>query len=58
MPGLGIDGSQGMQRVANHIQRFFALVASLAAVTVNIVVDAYLFSFDFQSSQGKLATTR
>ena len=58
MSRLGIDGSQGMQSIPNNIHRFFTLVASLATVTVYIVVDAYLLPFNVQSSQGKFAITR
>ncbi len=58
MTSFGINGSQSMQAITNHVNRFVTLVASLPAVTGNIAVDAYLFSLDIQRNQRAFAITR
>ncbi len=46
MTCFGINGGQGVETVTNNVYRFVALITSFSAVTVNIIVDAYLFSSD------------
>ena len=55
---FGINGGQGVETVTNNVYRFVALITSFSAVTVNIIVDAYLFSSDIQANQWAYAITR
>jgi hypothetical protein len=52
---FGVDGGQGMQTVTNNVHRFVSLVPSFSAVTVKVIVNAYLFPVYMQSGKGARA---
>ena len=55
---LSINSREGVQAVANDKNGFIPLIAAFTAITINIVVNPYLFALDLKAGQGESAIIR